>query len=227
MKITIKLGGSVLTGNQIDVEFVKKFALMLNSWKDKNEIAVVVGAGKLSREFDKIARGLTSNENLLDQIGIYVARLNASILIAALGESACPEIPRNETEFLKLVDKYPGKIIVAGGFRPGQRTDAVAVEIAKDWGADLIIKGTDVDYVYDKDPDKFSDAKPIKELSFEELQKLGDQEHVANKPTIIDNVAAKILVEKKIKLAIVNGKNLENIDRLINGKEFIGTRIGF
>jgi uridylate kinase len=210
-----------------DIEFIREFSTFLITQSQDHKLAVVVGAGKYSREFGKLGREFTPDEDRLDVIGIMVARVNASILICALGDYACPEIPRSEEEFLQLTKKYPDKIIVSGGFRPRQRTDAVAVEIAKEWGADLIIKGTDVDYVYDKDPGKFDNAKPLKEVSFETLQSLGDHDHVANSSTIIDSKASEILVKNNIKLAIINGKNLENVAKILSGDNFKGTKVGF
>ena len=213
--------------NEVDVNFIKKLATKLTQWIKKHEIAVVIGGGALSREFDKIGRRITKDEDFLDLLGIYASRLNAALLIAALENSACPVIPRSEVEFLDLVLKYQQKVIVCGGFRPGQRTDAVAVEIAKVWNADFVIKGTNVDYVYDKDPKKNKNAKPIKEMSFDDLQKYADQTHKANQSTIMDLKSAEMIANEHIRVAVLNGKNLENIEKFLNRQEFKGTRIGF
>lgn len=225
MKVVLKIGGSIF-GDSVDVN-LKTLTKGIKEWSKNHDISIVLGAGKLSRELDKVLRKYTEKEDLLDKVGIQVARLNASVLIAALDGLAHPEIPRSEEEFMKVKKEDEGKLVVAGGFRPGQRTDAVAVEIAKKWGAELVVKCTDVDYVYDKDPAKFPDAKPIEEISFEKLKKLGDQTHEANKPTIIDKVAAEMLAEEEIKMAIVNGKDAENIGKIFSGKEFKGTKVGF
>jgi len=228
MKAVLKFGGSIfMPKSGADIEFIKEISTFLATQIQTHELAIVVGAGKFSRECGKLGREFTQDEDRLDMIGIIGARLNAAILIAAIGDHACPEIPRSEEEFLELVKKYPDKIIISGGFRPRQRTDAVAVEIAKTWGAKIVVKGTDVDYVYDKDPDEFKDAKPLKEISYTELQNLSDQHHVANAPTIMDSKAAKILLEKKIKVAVVNGRNLDNIVKILEGEKFRGTKIGF
>ncbi len=212
---------------QVDLNFVKKLAVHLIEWAKKHEIAVVIGGGALSREIDKIGRKITKDEDFLDLLGIYASRLNAALLIAALENSACPVIPRSEVEFLDLTLKYPQKIIVCGGFRPKQRTDAVAVEIAKVWNADYVIKGTDVDYVYDRDPKKSKNAKPIKEMSFDDLRKYADKTHKANQPAIMDYVSAGMIANERIRVAVVNGKNLGNIEKFLNRQEFKGTRIGF
>lgn len=227
MKIVLKIGGSIIYPKEVDVNFVKKLAEKLAQWSKRHEIAVVVGGGALSREYDKIGRRLTDDEDYLDLLGIYASRLNAALLVAALGNAACPAIPRSEVEFLDLLLKYQQKVIVCGGFRPKQRTDAVAVEIAKVWSADYVIKGTNVDYVYDSDPKKNKKAKPIKAMSFQDLQKYSDQTHKANQPTIMDKVSAGLIASDRIKVAVVNGKNLENIEKFLNRQDFKGTKIGF
>lgn len=228
MKAVLKFGGSILAPKSgVNVDFIKELSQFLIEQSKKHELAVVVGAGKLSREYGEIGRKFTQNEDLLDMIGIMVARLNASLLITALGDHACPKVPHSEEKFLNLSKEYPGKIIVSGGFRPRQRTDAVAIEIAEKWGAEIVIKGTNVNYVYDKDPNKFTDAKPLKNISYEQLKELGDQKHMANSATIIDSKASKLLAEKKMKLAIVNGTKLDNIAKILAGKSFVGTKIGF
>ena len=224
MKVVIKIGGSVL---KLDEAGLKEISNKIKNWSEEHEIAIVVGAGKLSREYGALGRKLTKDENLLDRIGIFVARLNASVVISALGDSACPEIPRSEEEFLALNEKYPGKIIVSGGFRPKQRTDAVAAEIASVFGADLIIKCTNVDYVFDKDPNKFEDAKPITEISFDELEKLVNVgEYRANAPTIMDRTAAGLLIKNKIRVTIV-GPDWDNVQKVLASEEFKGTKVGF
>ena len=229
MKVVLKFGGSIfMPESGADTEFIRELCMFLATHRENHEFAIVVGAGKYSREFAKICRNFTADEDRIDMVGIMVARLNAAILSSALGEIACPEIPRSEAEFLELAKKYPGKIIICGGFRPRQRTDAVAVEIAKVWGGKMVIKGTNVDYAYDKDPNKCEDAKPLKKITFSELRKIGDQEHAqACAPTIMDSKATELLVQEKIKVAIVNGRNLENIAKILAGEKFTGTRVGF
>jgi len=227
MKVVLKIGGSILMPKQFDVNFAKRLAAKLKLWEKKHEIAVVVGGGALSREFDKIGRKITKDEDYLDLLGIYASRLNAVLLIAALGDSACPVVPRSEAEFLDLLLKYHQKIVVCGGFRPKQRTDAVAVELAKVWSADYVVKGTNVDYVYDSDPKKNKDAKPIKQMSFDDLRKYADKAHKANQSTIMDFVSAGIIANERIKVAVLNGKNLGNIGKFLNRENFKGTTIGF
>jgi uridylate kinase len=229
MKVVLKFGGSIFMPPQgADIEFIKETAVFIAEQTQNHELAIVVGGGKPSREYGKVGRNFTDDEDILDNIGIYGARLNATLLIAALGILACPEIPRNEEEFLALTEKYPDKIIISGGFRPRQRTDAVAAEIAKVWGAKLIIKGTDVDYVYDKDPNENKNAKALKKVEYKDLEEMVNaSEYKANAPTIMDRTAATILTKNKIKVAILNGRNLENIAKALNNENFKGTKIGF
>jgi len=230
MRAVIKLGGSIFTKNGVNKEFLQQLVDKIKTWNKKHDLAIVVGAGHISREYGKIGQEFTNNQEVLDQIGIMVARTNAALLIATLGNIVASKIPTNESEFIELAkESYPSKVIVLGGFRPGQRTDAVSVEVALEWGADVVVKCTDVDYVYDKDPNNSKDAKPIKEISFQDLEKLVHvDEYKANAPTIMDTKAAELLVQHKgLKVAVVNGEDLENIGKVLDEKEFKGTRIGF
>ncbi len=226
MKAVLKIGGSVIAEEPLKLD-IKKLVQFLKKWSKNHELTVVVGGGRTSRALDTVARSFTDKEELLDNVGIYASRLNASVLIAALDGKACSKIPRNEKEFSKLSEDFKGKIIVSGGFRPGQRTDAVSVQIAKTWGADTVFKCTNVDYVYDKDPLTNPDAKPIEKMTFKTLRKLADKTEKANSPTIMDKVAADMLLEEDIKLIVLDGRNLSNIGKALNGKEFRGTKIGF
>jgi uridylate kinase len=227
MKIVLKIGGSIVMPKEVDVNYVKKLAAKLKEWAKKHELVVVVGGGRLSREFGELGRKLTKEEDYLDLIGIYASRLNASLLVAALEGAACPAIPRSELEFLDVLRKFPGKIIICGGFRPKQRTDAVSVELAKIWNADYVIKGTNVNYVYTKDPKKYKNAKPVKKLTFSELKQYAEQEHKANMPTIMDMASANIVAREKVEVIILNGKDLKNIEKVLDRQKFKGTVIGY
>jgi len=114
---------------------------------------------------------------------------------------------------------------VMGGLKPGMTTDAVAALAASEIDADLIVKATDQDGVYTKDPDKYADAEKIDEMSFEDLRRLLERDrHIAGIHHIIDPEAARILREKRIRTLIVNGFNPENVVAALKG-ERVGTII--
>jgi len=165
-----------------------------------------------------------TSDDELHALGIEAARKNAAVLIIALGESAFPEVTRNEHGVRVAFDS--GKIVVAGGFRPGQTTDAVTLQCAEAIGADLVVIGTDVKGVYDKDPKKHKNAKFISMMPASELLELVETESVEpGAKTIVDPVAVRIIEKTGIKTVVVNIRNTENLENSIEGRDFEGTVI--
>ncbi|MCD6496339.1 MAG: UMP kinase [Candidatus Aenigmarchaeota archaeon] len=224
MKIAIKVGGSVFCpGDKIDMDFVRHLSETLNALTEENRVLVVVGGGWLARSMIKAAvkKGETS-EDKLHSIGIEASRINARFLIDELGDNAFGEIPKNEEEAVKAL--RTGKIVVLGGFRPGQTTDAVTLQCAEASGADLVVIGTDVKGVYTSDPKKDRKARFIPMISADELLAMVDTGNVEpGTKTIIDPVAARIIKKTGIKTVITDIRNLENIHDIVNGEEFDGT----
>ena len=117
------------------------------------------------------------------------------------------------------------KIIVMGGLKPGITTDAVAALVAERINADLLVKGTDQDGVYTKDPRKHADAVKLDRLSFDGLGEVfSESKHKAGIHQIIDPEAVKIMKRERMKLIVVNGFKPENILAAVNG-ESVGTLI--
>jgi len=118
-----------------------------------------------------------------------------------------------------------GKIVVMGGLKPGMTTDTVAALIAERVGADLLIKATDQEGVYNKDPRKYSDAVKLNKLSFEDLPKvLAENKHKAGIHQILDPEAVRILKRKRVKIFVLNGFKPENVLLVVEGK-YVGTLI--
>jgi uridylate kinase len=112
-----------------------------------------------------------------------------------------------------------------GGLKPGITTDAVAALVAERVNADLLVKGTDQDGVYDKDPRKHADAVKLDRLSLDDLPKIFEESvHKAGMHQIIDPEAIKVLKRRRLRLIVVNGFKPENILAAVNG-ENVGTVI--
>ncbi|MCK4933820.1 UMP kinase, partial [Candidatus Bathyarchaeota archaeon] len=112
-----------------------------------------------------------------------------------------------------------------GGLKPGMTTDTVAALVAQKVGAQLLVKATDQEGIYTKDPRKHRDAKKLDTITFKDLALLLSQNrHKAGIHQILDPIAIRILQEAKIKTVIVDGFNPENIQLAIEGAE-IGTTI--
>jgi len=221
MKIVITIGGSIIIKDHNYKKFMD-YAEVLRDLTDENEIFVVVGGGKTARDYIGIARALGVSEALCDDIGIEVTRLNAKLLIAALGDYAYPEVPQNFREARQFANTK--RIVVMGGTEPAHSTDAVGSILAEFVGAELLINATSVNGLYNKDPNKYSDAKMYNEVKPSKMIDLMSTKDIkAGTYEFFDMTAIQIIKRSKIKTIILNGGNANNIKTAINGK--IGTTI--
>jgi uridylate kinase len=188
-----------------------------------NEVAVVLGGGALAREFIRIAKDLGLDMQAQDEVAISVSRLYAQLFLKRLGEAGCSKVSLTLNDAAQCLSV--GKIVVMGGLKPGITTDAVAALVAERINADLLVKGTDQEGVYDKDPRKHADAVKLDRLGFDDLPKVFEHsEHKAGIHQIIDPEAVKVLKRRRLRLIVVNGFKPENILAAVKG-ENVGTLI--
>lgn len=223
MRIVVRLGGSVVA-SPVNTELIGKYADLLASVKAQgHEVAVVVGGGSLAREFIGIAKNLSLDMQAQDEIAISVSRLYAQLFLKKIGAAGCAKIALTLDDAAECLAQ--DKIVVMGGLKPGITTDAVAALVAERIKANLLVKGTDQDGVYNKDPRKHADAVKLDRLSFDDLPKIFEENvHKAGMHQIIDPEAVKVLKRNRLKLIVVNGFVPENILSAIKG-ENVGTII--
>jgi uridylate kinase len=223
MRLVIRIGGSVVA-SPVNTELMSKYADIIRTIKQQgNEIVVVLGGGALAREFIGIAKNLGLDMNGQDEIAISCSRLFAQLFLKKIGDFACSEVVVTVDEAAQCLEE--GKIVVMGGLKPGLTTDAVATLVAERVNADLLVKGSDQNGVYDKDPRKYPDAVKLDRLSVEDLAKIFEHnEHKAGIHQIVDPEAIKVLKRKRLKLVVVNGFKPENLLAAIKG-ENVGTVI--
>jgi uridylate kinase len=223
MRVVLRIGGSVVA-SPINTELMSKYAELLKTLKKRgHEVAVVVGGGKLAREFIGIAKNLGLDERSQDEIAISVSRLFAQLFILKLGHLSCGRVLVTLDEAAECLED--GKITIMGGLKPGITTDAVAALVAERVGAGLIVKGTDQDGVYDKDPRKHVDAIKLDHLFFDDLCKVFElSKHEAGMHQIVDPIAIVVMKRGRMKLVVVNGFNADNVLAAVDG-ESVGTLI--
>ncbi len=224
----VKIGGSILfdQDNQLDDKQISKYAKTIRNVINDTEkrCTIVVGGGKLARKYIALARTYGASEETCDIIGIEAAKLNARMLIAALGEDGYPYPPNNLDEFQTLFETTK-KVIVCGGFIPGQSTNAVAASIAEVIKAEKIINLTNVDGVYSDDPVQNPDAELLVEITITELEKIMAKHQIkAGYYPLFDPTAIQIVKRSKIPLQFANGHTPENLIRIISGEK-IGTSV--
>lgn len=223
MRLVIKIGGSVIA-SPLEPERILKYSSILRTLKEEgHEIVVVVGGGKVAREFISIAdkMGLTDTDK--DEIAILVSRLNAQLLARSLHELGSKDIPSNTEHVKKLLEA--GKIVVMGGLKPGITTDTVAAIVLESTNSKVLVKATDQDGIYDMDPRKFPNAKKLDRLTYNDLHKIVTQE--AHKPgmhEILDPKSIRMLEKQKVKVVVINGLKPDNILLVARGVK-VGTTV--
>jgi uridylate kinase len=219
--IVISIGGSVILSEEVTVSFLKKLADLVKKISKQYKVFIVVGGGNVARKYIKLGRELGFDEQILDSLGIDITRVNAKLLTNFL-EKSNTEIPITTNE-AKNIDR---SIVVMGGTTPGHSTDMVSAELAEIIQADLFIIATNVDGIYDKDPNKYSDAKQIKEIKINQLiDRFGTKWKSAGENTVVDGPALNIIRRARLKTYVLNGKRLEQLDKAVNNQSFEGTKI--
>jgi uridylate kinase len=223
MRVVLRIGGSVIA-SPINPDLIMQYVALLKDLRAKgHEVAVVVGGGTLAREFIGIAKQLMLEEEAQDEIAISVSRLFAQLFLEKLGGIGCGAVPLTIEETAKCLSE--GKVAVMGGLKPGMTTDTVAALIVKKVKADLLVKASDQDGVYDKDPRRYSDAVRFDHLSFETLSLVFTKDkHEAGIHQILDPEAIRVLRSRKAKVVVVNGFRPENVLMAVDGKR-VGTWI--
>ncbi|HEY7508308.1 MAG TPA: UMP kinase [Nitrososphaera sp.] len=220
-RIVIKLSGKVFSGE--DGRDIRRYASMLADLSGKVQPVVVAGGGKIARHYISIARGFGLDEASLDIIGIQVSRLNAKMLIAALGGRAHPAVPKDLEQVTGAAAS--GKIIVAGGLHPGQSTNATSALIAEKVGAARFINATDVNGIYDSDPRTNRKAKLFKEITTKQCREiLGGESSMAGGYDLMDIVALKVIERSKIPTVVLKSEPSIIKDAVLKNKA-TGTRI--
>jgi uridylate kinase len=219
----ISLGGSLLVPDEIDIKFLRNFKNIIQEEikKDKKFI-IIVGGGKTARNYQNSSKKLTeiSNEDL-DWLGIHATRINAHLLLTIFRNVAYYRIIKNPKEKIKFKER----ILIAAGWKPGFSTDYDAVLLAKTYNSPTIINLTNVDYVYDKDPNRFKDAKPFKEISWKDYLKLIERKWIPGMSAPFDPIASRLAKKFNLKVIIINGRKLKNFKKYLENKKFNGTII--
>lgn len=220
-RIVIKLSGRIF-GIENNEKLLKDYATFLVKISKMCQPIIVAGGGKIARHYISHARSSGADESTLDELGIEVSRLNAKLLIYALKDKAYPHPPITLTETRHAVDS--GLIVVAGGLHPGQSTNGTAALIAEKIQASEFLNATDVDGIYDSDPNKNPKAKKFKRIELRNLRNILVHENsLAGGYDLMDIVALKIIERSKIKTRVLKA-DISILEKAIKGLP-VGTEI--
>lgn len=225
-RILLKLSGEVLAGKQghgIDFDTVQEICKWINACSKLGvQIGLVVGGGNFWR-------GRSSgnmDRTRADHIGMLATAMNALALADALEQYGLEVRVQTAIEMRQVAEPYirnrairhleKGRVVIfgCGTGNPFFSTDTAAALRAAEIDADIIFKATNVDGVYDKDPNKYADAVKYDTLSHTEVLSKG--------LAVMDSTAASLCRDNNIPILVFNLSDPENIVRAAKG-ENIGT----
>ena len=222
-KFVIALGGSIAFQEKIDIDFLKKFCLFIKQeiLKNNRKFIIIIGGGTITRKYQQAAFKITAvSDEDKDWLGIHATRLNAHFIRTIFREQANPVLFEERFK-IKNFNNYP--LIIGAGWKPGWSTDFVACQIAADFKIKKVIILGYPDYVYTKDPRKYKDAKAIQEITWENYLKLIPGKWSPGLHAPVDPVAARLSQKENLKVIVARGRDLHNLQRILDDQEYQGT----
>ena len=230
-RVLLKLSGEALMGDRpygIDPEVVRGIAAQVaEAHRDGIEVAVVVGGGNIFRGVAAAAAGM--DRATADYMGMLATAMNGLALQDALEQAGCPTRVMSAIAMNEIAEPYirrrgvrhleKGRVVVlvAGTGNPYFTTDTAATLRAVELGAEVILKATRVDGVYDADPEKHPNATRFTRIGYTEL--------LASRLEALDATAVSLAMDNEMPIVVFDMTQPGNILRAVRG-EVIGTRIG-
>lgn len=226
-KVIISVGGSLIVPNGgIDTDFLSRLNDFIRDQlsSQTRQFFLIVGGGATARHYrdagEKVVGHKLTRDDL-DWIGIHATKLNAHLIRTIFRDIAHPYILKH----YEIIRKVTEQIVVGSGWKPGWSTDYCAIMACEDYNIRTVVNLSNIKQVYDKDPNKFADAKPFEKLTWSEFRKIVGEEWIPGMNTPFDPVAAKKAQELGVKVVVLEGTNFDNLERYFAGKKFVGTVI--
>jgi uridylate kinase len=229
-RVLLKLSGEALMGERpygVDPGVTRGIANQVSeALQGGCEVAVVVGGGNIFRGLAAAARGMDRATG--DYIGMLATVMNGLALQDALEQAGCPTRVMSAIAMNEICEPYIRRrairhlergrviILVAGTGNPYFTTDTAATLRAVEIGADVILKATRVDGVYDADPELHPEATRYSQIGYTDL--------LANRLGALDATAVSLAMDNEMPIVVFDMTREGNIGRAISG-EPIGTLI--
>jgi uridylate kinase len=211
----------------VDTVFLKGFYRLVEqrlAAEPRQKLIIVCGGGSLARDYQAALREVhpTASSDDLDWVGVAATRVNGELLRRVLHAWCVEDLVTDPT----AVSVFAGRILVAAGWKPGFSTDNDAVVLAQRFSSGTVVNLSNIAKVYSDDPKKNPAAKPVDRLSWKEMLKIVGSDWSPGKNTPFDPTAARSAAESRIKVIFAEGRDLENLSRILAGADFVGTTIG-
>ncbi len=229
-RILLKLSGEALAGSSgfgIDVSEAESIASRVREVHEMGvEVAVVIGAGNIWRGTQGLERGM--DRATADYMGMLGTVMNAMTLMDALERSGVYTRVQSAIEMRSVAEPYirrrairhleKGRIVIfgAGTGNPYFSTDTAAALRAMEIDADVVIKATKVDGVYDADPKKNPDAKKFERLEYIDV--------LNRRLAVMDSTAVSLCMENELPILVLNLRDSKALLRALKGEK-VGTLV--
>ena len=227
-RVLLKLSGEALLGEKsygVDPKRILAYSEEIKEIVDSGvEVAIVIGGGNIFRGVSGASNGIDRVQ--ADYMGMLATVINGLALQSSLEDlkvqtrlqtafkiEAVAE-PYIKRKAVRHLEKKRVVIFSGGTGNPFFTTDSAAVLRAIEINADVILKGTRVDGIYDNDPEKNKDAVKFKQISYDEA--------IAKKLKVMDSTAFTLSKENELPIIVFNMNKPGNLKKIINGKE-VGT----
>lgn len=221
--IIISLGGSTVVPDLPNPTFINNFRDLILGWINKNKrFFIIVGGGKTCRRYQEaLSKTIDATNEELDWIGIYTTHLNAELVKLSFRDKAFKDIITDPS----VIPTIKEDVIIGAGWEPGCSTDMDAVLTAEKLDAKKIINISNIDYIYDTDPNINPNAKKFENLTWDEYRLLINSEWKSGMNTPFDPIASKKAQELGIEVYFISGSDLKSLENCINNLPFVGTTI--
>jgi len=221
-RIIISVGGSLIVPNGgIDTQFLTELNTFIRSQivaHPDRQFFLITGGGATAREYIDAGKKIVGHQLVdddMDWLGIHSTRLNGHLVRTIFRDIAHPVMIKD----FDVIRKIHEPVTVAAGWKPGRSSDFVAVQIAEDYDANLVINMSNITQAYDKDPAKFDDAKPI------DFKKIVGDTWSPGLSMPFDPIASKKASQLSLTVAIM-GKDFDNLQKFLDkDPSFVGTII--
>ena len=231
-RILLKLSGEALMGNRqygIDPERLSEYAQDIKKITEKGvEVAIVIGGGNIFRGVSGASNGMDRVQG--DHMGMLATVINGLALQSALEDADVPTRLQSAIKINEVAEPFirrkamrhleKGRVVIFGGGtgNPYFTTDSAAVLRAIEIEADVILKGTRVDGIYNVDPEKDKDAIKFDTITFDDVIRKGLK--------VMDTTAFTLSQENRLPIIVFDMNKRGNLMKVLEGEK-IGTEVNF
>jgi len=224
--VVLSLGGSMIIPKDINIKFLQEFKKVLLRNTKKFKFVVVCGGGSTARKYISglEKQDLSKKAFFQGLLGIATTRLNARFMTYFFNEDANKGIPHDMKEVKNLLAKYDVVFCGALRYAKNETSDGTSAKLARFFKTEFI-NITNIKGLYDKNPLTNKNAKFIPKITWENFYKMATKKKFKpGQHFVLDQSAAKIIKKYKIPTYIV-GQEAKQIENIILGKEFVGSKI--